>query len=86
MKRPSRNFPRTSRRGLLEAGLEAGDFYTRLVEERFNPEKEKMVKEGATFIEVNPSEFAAVAQKVAEKLETEGNWPKGLFAKVRSMR
>lgn len=78
--------PADLQKGLLEAGLEAGDYYTRLVEERFNPEKEKMVKEGASFIEVNPSDFAAVAQKVAEKLETEGNWPKGLFAKVRSMR
>jgi tripartite ATP-independent transporter DctP family solute receptor len=73
-------------KGLNDAALEAGDFYTKQVEERFSPEKEKMVKEGATFIEVNPSDFAAVAQRVAEKLEADGNWPKGLFSKVRSMR
>jgi len=78
--------PADIQKGLIEAAEEAGVFYTKLVEERFSQEKEKMIKEGATFIEVNPAEFAAVAQKVAEKLEAEGNWPKGLFTKVRSMR
>jgi TRAP-type C4-dicarboxylate transport system substrate-binding protein len=78
--------PPDLQKGLLEAGLETGDYYTKLVEERFKTDKEKMIKEGATFIEVNPSEFAAVAQKVAEKFEAEGAWSKGLFAKVRAMR
>jgi len=74
------------RRGLLDSAVDAGNYYTQLVEERFKGDKEKMVKEGATFLEVNPSEFAAVAQKVAEKMEVEGAWSKGLFARVRSIR
>lgn len=78
--------PDDIKKGLSEAAIEAGDFYTKLVEERFKEDKEKMVKDGASFIEVDPSEFAAVAQKVAEKLEAEGLWSKGLFAKVRAIR
>jgi tripartite ATP-independent transporter DctP family solute receptor len=78
--------PPDLQKGLMEAGLEAGDYYTKLVEERFKTDKEKMIKEGAIFIDVNPSDFAAVAQKVAEKFEAEGAWSKGLFAKVRAMR
>jgi tripartite ATP-independent transporter DctP family solute receptor len=74
------------RKGLADSGLEAGDHYTLLVEDRFKTDKEKMVKEGATFIEVDPSEFAAVGQKVAEKLEAEGAWSRGLFARVRAIR
>jgi len=80
------DLPPDLQKGISEVALEAGDYYTKLVEDRFKVEKEKMVKEGATFIEVDPAEFAAVAQKVAEGLEAEGQWSKGLFAKVRSMR
>lgn len=80
------DLPAELQKGLSEAALEAGDYYTKLVEDRFKSDKEKMIKEGAKFIDVDPAEFAAVAQKVAEKLEAEGQWNKGLFAKVRSLR
>ena len=73
-------------RDLVEAAREAGDFYTNLVKEEFKGDKDKMIKEGATFIEVNQEDFAAIAYKVAERLEEEGMWSKGLFARVRKMR
>ena len=78
--------PGDQQKGLAEAAREAGDFYTHLVQDEYRADKEKMIKEGATFIEVNQEDFAAVAYKVAERLEEEGLWSKGLFAKVRKMR
>lgn len=78
--------PSNLQQGIPEAAIEAGHYYTQLVEDRFKVDREKMLKEGATFIEVNPAEFAAIAQKVAERLEAEWLWSKGLFAKVRATR
>jgi TRAP-type C4-dicarboxylate transport system substrate-binding protein len=80
------DLPAPVQKGLAEAALEAGEQYTTLVENRFKTDKEKMVKEGAKFIDVDPAEFASYAQQVAEKLEAEGQWSKGLFAKVRALR
>jgi tripartite ATP-independent transporter DctP family solute receptor len=80
------DLPAELQQGLSAAALEAGNYYTALVEERFKPDKQKMIKEGARFIDVDPAEFAAVAQKVAEDLEAHGQWSKGLFAKVRALR
>lgn len=78
--------PTELQEAISKAAREAGDYYTSLVEERFQSDKGKMIKEGASFIDVDPAEFAAAAKTVAERLEAEGQWSKGLFAKVRSMR
>jgi tripartite ATP-independent transporter DctP family solute receptor len=74
--------PDTYKQALLEAGKEAGDYYTRIVEDTFTPDKEKMLKAGVEFIEIDTAPFIKEAAKVAEGFEAEGMWQKGLFKKI----
>ncbi len=67
---------------LIDAGKQAGDYYTKLVEDSFKVDKEKMIKAGARFIEVDRAAFAKAAVPIAEKFEAEGMWQKGLFQKI----
>lgn len=67
---------------LMEAGQEAGDYYTKLVEESFIVDKEKMIKAGCQFIEIDTAPFIKITTEVAEKFEAEGMWKKGLFKDI----
>ena len=74
--------PDADQKILLEAGREAGDYYTRLVEDSFKVDREKMLKAGCQFIQIDTAPFVKVAAGVAQKFETEGMWEKGLFKKI----
>ncbi len=67
---------------LIDAGKQAGDYYTKLVEDSFKVDKEKMIEAGARFIEVDKESFAKAAIPIAEKFEAEGMWQKGLFKTI----
>lgn len=67
---------------LVEAGKEAGDYYTKLVVDMFDKDKVKMEKAGVKFIEIDTGPFVRKAAKVAERFEAEGMWRKGLFKEI----
>jgi len=67
---------------LKEAGREAGVYYTKLDEDSFKIDKEKMLKAGCQFIEIDTTPFIKVAAEVAEEFEAEGMWKKGLFKEI----
>lgn len=67
---------------LIEAGKEAGDYYTKLVEDSFKVDKEKMIKAGCQFIDIDTAPFIKVAAEVAGQFESEGMWKKGLFNEI----
>jgi tripartite ATP-independent transporter DctP family solute receptor len=67
---------------LIEAGKQAGDYYTKLVVNSFKVDKEKMIKSGCKFIEIDTAPFAKAAVPIAEKFEADGMWEKGLFKKI----
>lgn len=67
---------------LIDAGKQAGDYYTQLVEDSFRVDKEKMIKAGCKFIEIDTVPFAKAAVPIAEKFEADGMWQKGLFKKI----
>jgi len=67
---------------LAEAGKQAGEYYTKLVEDSFKVDKEKMLKAGCKFIEIDTIPFAKAAVPIAEKFEADGMWEKGLFKKI----
>ncbi|RLA91795.1 MAG: TRAP transporter substrate-binding protein DctP, partial [Deltaproteobacteria bacterium] len=74
--------PKSYQKILLEAGKEAGDYYSKLVVDSFKVDKVKMEKAGVKFIEIDTTPFAQEAAKVAERFEAEGMWEKGLFKKI----
>jgi len=74
--------PQGYKRILIEAGKEAGDYYSQLVKDMFKKDKEKMLKAGVKFIEIDTGPFIREAAKVAERFEAEGMWRKGLFKKI----
>ena len=67
---------------LADAGKQAGDYYTQLVEDSFKVDKQKMLKAGTSFIEIDTAPFAEAAVPIAEKFEAEGMWKKGLFKEI----
>jgi len=74
--------PKEYRAILNESGKEAGDYYTKLVKEMFQTDKEKMLKKGVQFIEIDTTPFRNEAAKVARRFEAEGMWANGLFKKI----
>jgi len=70
---------------LTEAGRDAGDFYTQQVIDTFAEHKQAMLAEGAAFIEVDTSPFAAKARDVMEAFESEGAWSAGMVDEIRGL-
>ena len=67
---------------LIEAGKEAGDYYTSLVVDMFAEDKKKMEEAGTKFLEIDTTPFMKEALKAAEQFEAEGMWSEGLFKEV----
>lgn len=73
------------RKWLIEAGKEAGDFYTKAIAEQVQSLTAKMVAEGAKVSEIDVKPFVDKARPVAAQLEKEGDWTPGLFDKVSKL-
>ena len=74
--------PDEYKRILAEAGKMAGDYYTQLVIDSFEIDKQKMLKAGCQFIEIDTAPFAKAAVPIAERFEADGMWEKGLFKEI----
>ncbi|MBW2145971.1 MAG: TRAP transporter substrate-binding protein [Deltaproteobacteria bacterium] len=72
-------------KAILEAGREAGVWYTRASREKFEKDKPTMIAAGAKFLEVNPKPFVEKLRPVVEKLEAEGFWRKGLYWEIQKL-
>jgi len=72
-------------KALLEAGKEAGDFYTKSIQDDVKSLSAKMTAEGAKINEIDVKEFVDKARPVAAQLEKEGDWAPGLFDKVSKL-
>lgn len=72
-------------KALVDAGKEAGDFYTKAIEEQVSTHTAKMTEEGAKINEIDVKEFVEKARPVAERLEKDGDWTPGLFDKVSKL-
>ena len=72
-------------KALVEAGKEAGDFYTKSIQDDVQSLTAKMVAEGAKVNEIDVKEFVDRARPVATQLEKDGDWAPGLFDKVSKL-
>lgn len=71
---------------LVQAAVEAGDFYTSLIQDQFTEQREKMVAEGATLTDIDLAPFGERARAVAQDFETRGLWRAGLFEEIQGLR
>lgn len=70
---------------VLQAGADAGDFYTRLVEDSFAEQKAAMLAEGAAIIEIDAAAFAEQAKSVMADFEAAGAWSPGMVDSIRGL-
>lgn len=71
---------------LVEAVQEAGDYFTSLNLDTYEQDMQKMISEGAIFININMAPFRKVARELAVKLEAEGKLTAGLFDAIQELR
>lgn len=67
---------------LIEAGRQAGDYYTDLVISDFEVDQAQMESEGAQFWDIDTAPFIEAAAGVARRFEEEGMWRSGLFEEI----
>jgi len=70
---------------LLDAGREAGEFYTQSIEAQVTEHTAKMAAEGAKISDIDVTEFVDKARPVAAQLEKDGDWRLGLFDLVSKL-
>lgn len=73
---------------VLAAAEEAGDYFTKLVEEEEAPNREAMEKAGVTFCDMSPEDRAAFAAMVAAekgKFEQAGLIPEGWWDQIQAL-
>ena len=77
--------PKAQQDILVAAGKEAGEFYTRTLNDTFAEHRQKMEKAGATFDKIDLKPFGQRAREAAVEFEAKGLWSKGLFDAIQKM-
>ncbi len=77
-------WPATIQKAVLEAGKEAGEAQTRFQLDQEKDAMEKMKAAGVTFYEPNIAEWIAKVKDLPASAEAEGQWSKGLWAKIQA--
>ncbi|MDD3641058.1 MAG: TRAP transporter substrate-binding protein [Atribacterota bacterium] len=73
------------REKLTEAAHEAGEYYTNMLAEEFENDKQKMLNEGAVYVEISTKEFAERSKGLAADFEKKGLWSEGLFEYIQNL-
>jgi tripartite ATP-independent transporter DctP family solute receptor len=74
-------------KALMEAGDEAGKYYTKIAEDDQARVIEEMIAKGAVVIRVSPEPFIKKMGPVISEMESQGVWStKGLFQKIQDIR
>jgi len=68
------------------AALDAGEYFQKLVKDKFQADKPKMVAAGAIFNEIDTRPFQQMLAPVIQDCEATGFWSKGLYKKVQDIK
>jgi tripartite ATP-independent transporter DctP family solute receptor len=68
------------------AAVESGDYFQKLVNEKFQAERPKMVAGGATISNVDVRPFQQMLAPVIADAEATGFWSKGLYQRVQDLK
>ena len=80
------SLPKSAQEMIRTAALESGAYYEKLINEKFQVDKPKMVAAGAIFSNVDPKPFQQMLTPVIAEAEETGFWSKGLYKKVQDIR
>jgi len=80
-----RSFRSDIQEAILRAGEEVGEWYSSRVHEIFLDEKNKLLQEGARFIETDLEPFRARVRPLAERMEKKGAWTPGLYSAIQNL-
>jgi tripartite ATP-independent transporter DctP family solute receptor len=77
----------TEKKALIDAANEAGVWYTKRIKDTIEKDMQRMMDEhGAVFIHVSRKPWLEKIKGLAEKLEEEGYWRKGLNAEIQALK
>jgi len=82
-----RSLPLDQQEAILKAGQEAGDYFYRTSKEGFEDIKQKMIKEGVKWIQIDLTSWREeIAELAKETLDSEGFWEtKGLYQAIEDL-
>lgn len=80
------SLPKDAQSILQAAALESGEYFQKLVDEKFQADKPKMVAAGAVFRDIDVRPFQEMLTPVIAEAESTGFWTKGLYQKVQDIR
>jgi len=78
--------PKDLQKIIKEASLEGEKYYNEIILEAKEEHTRKLLEGGASIIQIDTSEFQEIMLSIADKLEDEGFWRKGLFKEVMSLK
>lgn len=70
---------------ITQAARDAGDFYTKLIEDGFAKQKAEMMADGTVFVEVGVDSFVEKVSATMLKFEASGKWSEGMVAKIKGL-
>jgi|SaaInl7_200m_RNA_FD_contig_71_22199_length_1677_multi_5_in_0_out_0_2 TRAP-type transport system periplasmic protein len=73
-------------KALVDAGKEAGDFFSKRVVDQFEKDKKKMMAEGTAIIYVDTKSWEDTIPGLAAACEKEKFWTPGLYEKIRTLK
>jgi TRAP-type transport system periplasmic protein len=80
------SLPKNAQDLIQATALESGEYYQKLVREKFQADKPKMVAAGAIFKEIDTRPFQQMLTPVIQDSEATGFWTKGLYQKVQDIK
>ena len=81
-----KGWPPAVQKAVLEASVEAGEAQTRFQLHQEKEAMDKMKAAGVTFIETDVNAWMAKVKNLPEKAEAEGQWSKGLWARIQAAK
>jgi len=80
------SLPKSAQDLIQGTALETGEYYQKLVRDKFQGDKPKMVAAGAIFNEIDTRPFREMLAPVIQDSEATGFWSKGLYKKIQDMK
>lgn len=80
------SLPEDLREILMEASVEAGEYFQNLIREEFEVNRAKMIDEGAIISDVDTVPFQKMLEPVIAESESTGFWSKGLYQRIQDIK
>ncbi len=80
------SLPKSAQEMIQAAALESGEYYQKLVAEKYQADKPKMVATGAVISNIDPRPFQQMLAPVIADAEETGFWSKGLYKKIQDLK